>query len=269
MTSGVEYINLIPGNLLLRVPWPRVFLRPWKSWTSRVPDHISPEETAADQKALANAWIAAAGVGQVYKGIREDRQLCYVVVTPADYDPVACPKPEEHPDAMKRKSTKQSAVRAQKRKRAERIARVAAADARFEIVPKVHACVDYGCSQRVIIRTASKVLLYRPGVRADVGGGSTAYFRAAFSIRKWRPEDTKGSRRSDAVCGLDSDRTRYVVLPGRPDSVQHEVPLHWRYSPQAVEKMLWVHREAMKIPENVMKDWAVPVVKTMTLLGIP
>lgn len=231
-------------QLLAIVPDEDVFLRP-------LPDppgmpNLAQEEQ--DQKLRYAAWDACKfviGGAAVFGGVCEGHK-CYVVLPRKVYDDRRRPLPvQTKEDDDQRRFDLEAELRRQEKIAAKK-KRVEQLRSRYEIIPKQHCGVNYGTEQRVLIRTKTHVLTWKPGSSSylDRGAGSV-YQRGEFCVLPYQKTLTGNN---DGAHPLG-----YRCQFAGPGSMDIPAPHDFRMSPKNLIAQFDGFEAALKLKAGTLK----------------
>jgi hypothetical protein len=214
----MKNVILHRSQLLAVVPDEDVFIRPLPDpeWAPH------PAQSVEDQNVRYQAWDACRhviGGASVFGGVCGGCKV-YVVIPYRVYNELHQPRrvKTKEEDDQQRFQEEQEAKRKAKRTKAQ--ANRASRLLRYEVIPKCHGGVDYGVEQRVLIRTKTHVLTWRPGRSQylDRGSGSV-YARGEFTIMPYTVMkhvpvcDHIGTSKLGYVCKFQGEGSRDIPAP--------------------------------------------------------
>ena len=237
-----------------------VFLRP----LADPPGMPNPAQAHEDQELRYAAWHVCGlviGGANVYAGVCGGHK-CYVVVPNKVYDPDRRPMPvlTREEDDTRRFQEEQQA-----KKEAKRVATLKNREfvrSRYEIIPRQHCGVNYGVEQRVLIRTKTHVLTWKPGSSSYLDrGAGTQYSRGEFVVMPYQKTDGK-----IAPCNHDGAHPLgYRCEHWGRDSKDIPAPHGFKMAPKNLIGMFHVFEEALKLEAGVLKDSLWTGEKTLVL----
>lgn len=256
----MKNVILHRSQLLAIVPDEHVFMRPLAdpAWAT------NPAQKIEDEKVRYEAWDACKyviGGANVFGGTCGGQKV-YVVIPCKVYDHSRYPVPvlTKEEDDTRRFQEEQQAKKAAKRLTAEKSRELARA--RYEIIPKQHCGVDYGVEQRVLIRTKTHVLTWRPGrsTYLDRGAGSV-YNRGEFSVMPYEKTDGK-----IAACNHDGAHPLgYRCQFAGPGSMDIPAPHGFKMSPKNLIAQFDGFEAALKLKAGTLKASGWTGEKTLVL----
>lgn len=206
-------------------------------------------------KEAPEPWMTRERLDNVFACFAEElHRPCWVVLSKEIYDHQRIQKPantkaEDIAAEKDRNVLAAKAVLAQ-----EREARGEKLKALFEFIPKICSGVDWGVEGRILLKTKSRLLVYRKGVTAYIDrGAGNAYCAATLQVHEYK-KDFKNQQ----------DRYR---LEGRHGSTGHslELPPKWRLSPKGLKSLYAQLEGAMNLPLGTLGDIGFDGTKTITL----
>jgi hypothetical protein len=252
----MKNVVLHRSQLLAIVPDEDVFLRPLPD----PPGMPNPAQEHEDQELRYAAWHAChfvIGGASVYAGVCGGHK-CYVVLSKKVYDPDRRPQPVRTKDEDDLIRTENDAARRREEKRAAAEVRRNQQRARYEIIPKEHCGVNYGTEQRVLIRTKTHVLTWKPGSSSylDRGAGSV-YQRGEFCVLPYQKTLTGNN---DGAHPLG-----YRCQFAGPGSMDIPAPHDFRMSPKNLIAQFDGFEAALKLKAGTLKASGWSGEKTLVL----
>jgi hypothetical protein len=256
----MKNVVLHRSQLLVIVPDEDVFLRPLPD----PPGMPNPAQAHEDQELRYAAWHACGfviGGANVYAGVCGGHK-CYVVVPNKVYDPDRRPMPvlTKEEDDTRRFQEEQAAKKEAKRVAALKNREVVRS--RYEIIPKQHCGVNYGTEQRVLIRTKTHVLTWKPGTSSylDRGAGSV-YQRGEFCVMPYVKTDGK-----IAACNHDGAHPLgYRCQFAGPGSMDIPAPHGFKMAPKNLIAQFDGFEEALGLDAGTLKRSGWTGQKTLVL----